>query len=120
MTDQPSDNDEGPVILTDDEMRKLVGPIERKWADMVTTNTHLRAEVDSLRLSLELMTHDRNTWEDKAANFEKQRNEAELQRQFMLDQWVKLYALAEETKTAVQSGRISRATPLKLVQKATP
>jgi hypothetical protein len=94
--------------VTSEETGKIAGILETKWTEMSSDNTRLTAENESLNVSLDLMTQDRNYWRERAETRERERDRARTEREYMLQQWLGVIAIAEETKAEVLSGRISR------------
>jgi hypothetical protein len=94
--------------VTAEETGKIAGILETKWSEMSSDNTRLTAENESLNVSLDLMTQDRNYWRERAETRERERDRARTEREYMLQQWLGVIAIAEETKNEVLSGRISR------------
>jgi hypothetical protein len=94
--------------ITAEETGKIAGILETKWSEMSSDNTRLTAENESLNVSLDLMTQDRNYWRERAETRERERDRARTEREYMLQQWLGVIAIAEETKNEVLSGRISR------------
>jgi hypothetical protein len=92
--------------ITAEETGKIAGILEIKWADMLARNTRLTAENESLSLSLDLMTVDRNQWRSDAEQLRRERDTERDNNEFMLRQWQNIYALAEETKTRVLGDRV--------------
>jgi len=94
--------------VTAEETGKIAGILETKWTEMSSDNTRLTAENESLNVSLDLMTQDRNYWRERAETRERERDRARTEREYMLQQWLGVIAIAEETKNEVLSGRICR------------
>jgi len=91
--------------ITAEETGKIAGILEQKWSDMFSRNNRLTAENQSLNLSLDLMTQDRNHWRDEAEQLRRDRDDERDKNEFMLRQWQGVYAIAEETKARVISDR---------------
>ena len=58
-------------------------------------------------MSLELTTKDRDYWRGRAELRERERDAARVEREYMLQQWLGVYAIANEVKTEVKTGRIT-------------
>jgi hypothetical protein len=106
----------GPI--THETVGKVAGVLETKWTEMSEDNGRLKTENQSLRVSLDLMTNERDYWRDRAVIRENERDKANIESEYMLKQWLAVYAIAEETKKHVIESRKTDGSSLQVIQKA--
>jgi len=83
--------------ITADETGKIAGILETKWAQTYADKTRFKAEADSLRTALDVMTADRDYWRHRAEEAELERDEARESEEYMHRQWESVGAVAKET-----------------------
>jgi hypothetical protein len=83
--------------VTPEETGKIAGILETKWAQTYADKTRFKAEADSLRTALDVMTADRDYWRHRAEESELERDEARESEEYMHRQWESVGAVAKET-----------------------
>lgn len=91
--------------ITTEETAKIAGILEAKWTQTDADKTRFKAEAELLRTALDIMTGDRDYWRGRAEAGERERDEARASEEYMLQQWLKINAIAAETKIHVLGGR---------------
>ena len=97
--------------VTAEETSKIAGILETKWTQTYADKTRFKAEADSLRTALDVMTADRDYWRHRAEAGERERDEARESEEYMLRQWHGVYAIAGETKDHVLGRRTKTVEP---------
>jgi hypothetical protein len=85
------------IDITPEETGKLAGILEAKWTQTYADRTRFKAEADSLRTGLDVMTADRDYWRHRAEAAELERDEARESEEYMHRQWQSVGAVARET-----------------------
>src|ERR1700726_576106 len=83
--------------ITSEETGKIAGILETKLAQTYADKTRFKAEADSLRTALDVMTADRDYWRHRAEESELERDEARESEEYMHRQWENVGAVAKET-----------------------
>jgi hypothetical protein len=83
--------------VTPEETGKIAGILEAKWTQTYEDKTRFKAEADSLRTALDVMTGDRDYWRRRAEEAERERDEARESEEYMHRQWQGVKAIAQET-----------------------
>lgn len=83
--------------ITSDEVAKIAGILETKWTQTDADKTRFKAEAESLRTALDVMTADRDYWRHRAEDSELERDEARESEEYMHRQWESVGAVAKET-----------------------
>ncbi len=83
--------------VTPEETGKIAGILETKWTQTYADKTRFKAEADSLRTALDVMTGDRDYWRHRAEAAERERDEARESEEYMHRQWQGVKAIAQET-----------------------
>jgi hypothetical protein len=95
------------IDITADETAKIAGILETKWTQTYADKTRFKAEADSLRTSLDVMTADRDYWRHRAEAAELDRDEARESEEYMHRQWQSVGAVARETIEHRQQRRLA-------------
>jgi hypothetical protein len=96
--------------ITSEETAKIAGILETKWVQTDADKMRFKAEADSLRTALDVMTADRDYWRHRAEEAEKERDDAREGEEYMHRQWQGVAAIATET----MARRIERKAQKKL------
>ena len=83
--------------VTPEETGKIAGILETKWTQTYADKTRFKAEADSLRTALDVMTGDRDYWRHRAEAAEAERDAARESEEYMHRQWQSVGAIAKET-----------------------
>jgi hypothetical protein len=83
--------------VTPEETIKIAGILETKVMEAYGDKTRFKAEADSLRTALDIMTADRDYWRHRAEAAELERDESRQSEEFMYQQWDSVKAIAQET-----------------------
>ena len=96
--------------VTPEETIKIAGILEQKVMQAYADKNKFKAEADSLRTALDIMTGDRDYWRHRAEETEKERDDARESEEYMHRQWASVGVIAKETLNR----RIERQTQTKL------
>lgn len=102
-------------LVTDQEAAKLAGILEGKWTQTYQDKNRFKAEADSLRTALDVMSSDRDYWRQRAEAAELERDLARESEEYMHRQWQNVGAIAKET-VAYRSECFAGKPPLKIRQ----
>ena len=91
--------------ITSEETGKMAGILEAKWTQTDADKLRFKAEAESLRTALDIMTNDRDYWRHRAEVGELERDGSRESEEFMLQRWLAVEAIAQETKTHVVGKR---------------
>src|ERR1700722_18088627 len=83
--------------ITADETGKIAGILEQKVTQAYADKNKFKAEADSLRTALDVMTADRDYWRHRGEEAELERDEARESEEYMHRQWESVGAVAKET-----------------------
>lgn len=83
--------------ITTEETAKIAGILETKWMQTDADKLRFKAEAESFRTALDVMTGDRDYWRHRAESAELERDEARESEEYMHRQWQGVGAIARET-----------------------
>ena len=83
--------------VTPEETIKIAGILEQKVMQAYADKNKFKAEADSLRTALDVMTADRDYWRHRGEEAELERDEARESEEYMHRQWESVGAVAKET-----------------------
>lgn len=83
--------------VTAEETGKIAGILETKWTQTYADKTRFKAEADSLRTALDVMTGDRDYWRHRVEEAERERDDARESEEYMYRQWQGVGVIAKET-----------------------
>ena len=83
--------------ITADETIKIAGILETKVAQVYKDRDSFKAEAESLRVSLDAMTIERDYWRNRTEESERDRDDHGESEEFMHRQWESVAAIARET-----------------------
>ena len=83
--------------VTPEETVKIAGILETKVGQVYADLARFKAEAESLRVSLDAMTIERDYWRNRTEESERDRDEHGESEEFMHRQWESVAAIAKET-----------------------
>jgi hypothetical protein len=83
--------------VTPEETVRIAGILEQKVTQAYADKNKFKAEADSLRTALDVMTADRDYWRHRGEEAELERDEARESEEYMHRQWENVGAVARET-----------------------